>query len=346
MVLPRHRPAAAQHAAPPTASVCTGSDDPVGSRCQRCARPGPRPRDTEPETPGVRRDPRRQVKSRERVRAPEPCAQVRFLPRALCDLSRRDPGFAYKDQRTLVDRRPKERWRGPGASRAQRADQGVQSGRRVIGGTGKAGASFKTVDCSDGPSCLAVVANPHPGPDRSSEDDAADRRVHPDRIADRDAGGRSVDPACRSGAFTARAHSPGGDRRLVGRRERGAGRRRRGRQVAQPVPRLQDVPGAHGRQPAAGDPVRGTSRHRQDLHGQGDGPRSRRAVPVRVVVGVPVDVLRPDQPQDPLVLQGAAQGCPPRGRGHRVHRGDRRHRRVPLGMGGNCQATRRASPAS
>ena len=38
------------------------------------------------------------------------------------------------------------------------------------------------------------------------------------------------------------------------------------------------------------------------------GRRGRRAVPVRVGERVPVDVLRPDQPQDPRVLQGAAQG--------------------------------------
>ena len=37
----------------------------------------------------------------------------------------------------------------------------------------------------------------------------------------------------------------------------------------------------------------------QDLHGQGHGRRGRRALPLRLVVGVPVDVLRADQPQDP-----------------------------------------------
>ena len=68
-------------------------------------------------------------------------------------------------------------------------------------------------------------------------------------------------------------------------------------------------------------------------------------VPVRVVVGVPVDVLRPDQPQDPLLLQGAAQGGPRRGRRHRVHRGDRRHRRRPL-RHGRRRRDARASPAS
>ena len=55
-----------------------------------------------------------------------------------------------------------------------------------------------------------------------------------------------------------------------------------------------------------------------------------RALPLRVVLGVPVDVLRPDQPQDPLLLQGPAPACPPRGRGHRLHRGARRHRGRPV----------------
>ena len=102
---------------------------------------------------------------------------------------------------------------------------------------------------------------------------------------------------------------------------------RRGRQDAQPVPRLPDVPRAHGWQPAQGDPVRRAARNRQDVHGQGDGARSRRAVPVRVVDRVPVDVLRPDRPQDPQLLQGAAQGGARRGWRDRVHRGDRRDRR-------------------
>ena len=65
-----------------------------------------------------------------------------------------------------------------------------------------------------------------------------------------------------------------------------------------------------GGTPAAGGPVRGAARDRQDLHGQGHGARGGRAVPVRVVVGVPVDVLRPDQPQDPLLFQGAARATP------------------------------------
>ena len=69
---------------------------------------------------------------------------------------------------------------------------------------------------------------------------------------------------------------------------------------------------ADGRHAASGHPLRGPARHRQDLHGQGHGARGGRAVPVRVVVGVPVDVLRPDQPQDPLLLQGRCARRPAR----------------------------------
>ena len=54
--------------------------------------------------------------------------------------------------------------------------------------------------------------------------------------------------------------------------------------------------------------------------------RSRRAVPLRVGQRVPVDVLRRDRPQDPVLLQGAAQGGAPGGWRDRLHRGDRRHR--------------------
>ena len=131
----------------------------------------------------------------------------------------------------------------------------------------------------------------------------------------------------RRGAFAARALRGERDRRRVRRRRRPRAGERRGRQDAQPVPRLPDVPRAHGRQPAQGDPVRRSAGHRQDLHGEGDGAGSGRAVPVRVVDRVPVDVLRPDRPQDPQLLQGAAQGRARRGRRDRLHRGDRRDRR-------------------
>ena len=69
--------------------------------------------------------------------------------------------------------------------------------------------------------------------------------------------------------------------------------------------------------------------YRQDLHGQGHGRRGRGAVPLRVVFGLPVDVLRPDQPEDPVLLQGPAPLRPARGRRHRVHRRARRHRWGP-----------------
>src|SRR5215217_8502357 len=49
--------------------------------------------------------------------------------------------------------------------------------------------------------------------------------------------------------------------------------------------------GPPGRQPAAGDPVRGQAGHRQDPHGQGHGPPRRGAVPVRVGDQLPVDVV-------------------------------------------------------
>ena len=48
-----------------------------------------------------------------------------------------------------------------------------------------------------------------------------------------------------------------------------------------------------------------------------------------VGAGVPVDVVRHDGLPDPLVLQGAAQGGAQGRRRDRVHRGDRRDRRVP-----------------
>ncbi len=124
-----------------------------------------------------------------------------------------------------------------------------------------------------------------------------------------------------------------------------ARRRRRGREDPQPLPRPQDVRRSHGGIGPTSDPVRGAAGNRQDLHGQGHGRRGRRALPLRVLLGVPVDVLRPDQPQDPVLLQGAAQVRPAGGRRHRLHRGDRRHRRRP-GRDGQRQPRARASPGS
>ena len=131
-------------------------------------------------------------------------------------------------------------------------------------------------------------------------------------------------------------------------RLRGAGRG--GHQDPQPLPRLPHLQRADGGHAPQGDPVRGSARNGQDLHGQGHGRRGRRAVPVRLVLGLPVHVLRSDQPQDPLLLQGAAPPGPPRRRRHRLHRGDRRHRRSPghrvqPGRGRGRRRQRAADPA-
>ena len=89
-----------------------------------------------------------------------------------------------------------------------------------------------------------------------------------------------------------------------------------------------------GGSPRRGVLFEGAPGHRQDLPGQGDRCRGRSAVPVRVGQRVPVALLRHDQPQDPPVLQGAAQGRSCRGRRDRVHRGVRRHRHgAARGMG-------------
>ena len=107
----------------------------------------------------------------------------------------------------------------------------------------------------------------------------------------------------------------------------------RGGALHQPVPRPPDLPRRHGRVGPARRALRGAARDRQDLRRQGHGQGGQRALPVRVGLGVPVDVLRPDEPQDPLLLQAAAQARPQGGRRHRLHRGDRRHRRHPARHG-------------
>ena len=121
----------------------------------------------------------------------------------------------------------------------------------------------------------------------------------------------------------------GADRRPA-RRRQGPGAGQGGRdQVARPVPRRPHLPPRDGRHAAARPAVRGRPGHRQDAHGQGDGRRGRRAVPVRLRHLVPVDVLRRHRAQDPLLLQGPAQGRPQGGRRDRLHRGDRRDRHRP-----------------
>ena len=129
-----------------------------------------------------------------------------------------------------------------------------------------------------------------------------------------------ADPPGRDGG---RARGPGGDRRHQG----------RGRAFHQPLPGSPDLPRHHGRLGPAGHPLRGSARHRQDLRGQGHGQGGQRPLPLRLRLGLPVDVLRADQPQDPLLLQAVAQARPPRRRSDRFHRGDRRHRRDPARHG-------------
>ncbi len=99
-----------------------------------------------------------------------------------------------------------------------------------------------------------------------------------------------------------------------------------------------------GGTPAASRPFRGSPGNRQDLPGQGHGCRSRGALPLRVLLGLPVDVLRPDQPEDPVLFQGPAGSRPARGRRDRLHRGDRRHRRYPR-RARSRRWTARGSPA-
>ena len=118
-------------------------------------------------------------------------------------------------------------------------------------------------------------------------------------------------------------------RRRAGRRAGEGGRR----PLAEPLPGPQDLRGGDGRGAAPGPAVRGAPRDRQDADGEGDGQGGRRPVPVRLGHELPVDVLRRDGPQDPLLLQGATQGGARGGRGDRLHRGDRRDRRPTLGHG-------------
>ena len=138
-------------------------------------------------------------------------------------------------------------------------------------------------------------------------------------------------PAPRGGPVPARPLRPERDRRhdsTTSRRARGA----RSREDASTCSWATRRSASTWEEPTSGDPVRGSAGHRQDLHGQGHGGGSGRALPVRVVVGVPVDVLRADGPQDPHYFR-ELRTMPARGRRHRLHRGDRRHRRCPQGMG-------------
>ena len=119
------------------------------------------------------------------------------------------------------------------------------------------------------------------GHDRADDGDAAVQRP----VAASDRAARGDRGRARRGA---RARQPG----------------RRGGAHARRVPRVRDVPRPAGRQPAARDAVRGPSGDRQDLPRQGDGQAGGRPVPVQRRAGVPVDVVRDDQREDPLVLPG------------------------------------------
>ncbi len=114
-----------------------------------------------------------------------------------------------------------------------------------------------------------------------------------------------------------------------GARPRYAGRR--GTALARRVHGVRDVPRGARREPTPRDPLRGSSRHGQDLPREGDGQAGRGPVPVHLRAGVPVDVVRRDGSQDPQLLQGAAEGGGPGGRRDRLHRGARRDRRRSCG---------------
>ena len=121
--------------------------------------------------------------------------------------------------------------------------------------------------------------------------------------------GRSPHTLIRPGETAGGPRGPGGHRPHQG----------GGRALHQPVPRPSDVPRRHGWVRPARRALRGATRNGQDVRGQGHGQGGQRPLPVRVGVGLPVDVLRADQPQNPVVLQAAPQVRPQGGRRHRLH---------------------------
>ncbi len=83
-----------------------------------------------------------------------------------------------------------------------------------------------------------------------------------------------------------------------------------------------------GGTPRQGDPVRGAARDGQDLSREGDGEAGGGPVPVHLGLVDDVDVPGHDRLPHPVVLQGTPEGRA-QGRGRdRLHRGDRRDRRV------------------
>ena len=163
----------------------------------------------------------------------------------------------------------------------------------------------------------------------------------PDRPHRRHAGGGHAGPPARGRAVSAHAHPPGRDPGGPGRPGGHRPDQGRGRAFHQPVPRPSDVPRRHGRLRPARRALRGAARNGQDVRGQGHGQGGQRPLPVRVGVGLPVHVLRADQPQNPFLLQAAPQARPQGGRRHRLHRGDRCHRGHSAGDGRHRRERRR-----
>ena len=102
---------------------------------------------------------------------------------------------------------------------------------------------------------------------------------------------------------------------------------------------------ADGRDTPQGHPVRGTAGNGQDPPGQGPGPGGRGAVLLRVVFRLPVDVLRSDKPEDPVVLRRSCARRPGR-RAGRSASSRRSTPSAPPGRGWVWAAVGRASPAS
>jgi hypothetical protein len=186
------------------------------------------------------------------------------------------------------------RRRGPGPRTAPAGAPGP-AGRRALGG--------RPGHLVEGPHRRLAQPPGRPAPR------ARRHAVAPDG-ADRGAHRRGHAAAhARPGTLAPSHLAARADRRRARRREGPRPASRRGHQDAQPVPRLRHLQGPAGRQPAAGHPLRRQAGHRQDPHGQGDGPPCRGAVPVRLGDQLPVDVVRHDRPQDPGLLQGAAQAA-------------------------------------